>query len=314
MTPPANLRDTTMKTTPKTWGYVQCFDSGHYPNQWIEGTSNRDTLLPNVPMRAKNTLLAALLRTGRFATGAKLKPAAPAPGLVDRAKERNIGKLLGVEIEYYPDSRIASSPLKNVCGDGSLNAGGQEVRKLTWASRSGRLDGLLALKLSGRVDKACGLHVHVDARHLGKNGLLSAEQTYDRVTECYAFLKKLVPKSRLSNRYCAWRNNREGAETFRRPANGLRYAAVNWQSFCEHGTIEFRCQGGSLNVIKIETWALLCQWIVNYLAKPENTVPRSWAQFVALLPEPLRSWSILRKEKLYGNCPLMDERTLSAIN
>jgi hypothetical protein len=152
------------------------------------------------------------------------------------------------------------------------------------------------LKIDGKVDKRCGLHVHVDARHLGTNGLLTVEQTYDRLVGSQRLnwcLKKLVPKSRVTGstaRFCRWRSNRSfGASKF---------SAINFQSFREHGTIEFRMQGGSTNKHKIESWALLCQFLLNYAANPNNAMPNNWTAFLQMLPPFLRSWCVFRKETL----------------
>lgn len=264
----------------------------------------------NAPMRAKETLLAQMLRTGRYVCEkqrmAQNQPVHP------KSMPTLVGKMLGVEIEYYPGAKEPrETQLSKSVDDGSLNHGGRELRKLTWASKTGRLEGLLALNLNGRVDKACGLHVHVDARHLGKDGLLTAEETYDRLCNFFFALKKLVPKSRRNNRFCKFYNNRPGSECFQEPQSGERYAAINWCSFARHGTLEFRCQGGSVNTTKIETWALLCQFLLGFAASPANTIPRNWDGFIIILPEPLRSWCILRNQKLNGDLPEINERTMS---
>jgi hypothetical protein len=294
------------------YGFAASGDS--FTDTYSLNIAERRSLLPNVPMEAKRTRLAELLRTGRHVTnGEKLKPAVEKPraGAARLAKSKKVGQLLGVEIEYYPTrgSSIDENGLTDVTSDGSLNSGGQEIRRLTWASKNGRLEGLLAMKINGRVDTACGLHVHVDARHLGKNGLLGPIETYERVIKFYPFLKLLVPQSRRSNRYCKFKNNCAGSAGCNYYE---RYAAVNFLSYAEHGTFEFRCQGGSTNVVKIETWALLCQWIVNYCANASHALPRNWEKFLELLPTTLRSWCVIRDAKLnYGE--EFNERTLSAI-
>lgn len=302
--------------TPKNYNVVTAFNKNYYEYRnmsWQPGECDMDVKpLPNAPMAARHTLLAERLRKGTYATNGRRQNCSydndqPIRTISPLKCAAFTGKMLGVEIEYYPKAgcHIKNNTLTEIGNDGSLREGGREIRRLTWASKSGRLEGLLNLKLVGTIDKSCGLHVHVDARHLDKDGLLSPEQTYDRLTELYPMLKKLVPRSRLRNTYCKWTNNR---------ASGNRYAAINFCSFSSHKTIEFRCQGGSVSVIKIESWALLCQYLVNFCANPANTVPARWSDFIAILPEPLRSWCILRKEKLYGNCPQLNERTMSAIN
>lgn len=238
-------------------------------------------------------------------------------GLKDRNELK--GKLLGIEVEYYPGNypERKRDDLIEVeqKGDGSLRAGGIEMTALTWASDGNRLRGLLGLNLSGRVDRRCGLHVHVDVRHLGQGGLLSAEETFDKVCELHNHIRFLCPRSRWMNRYCEWVNNRPGATNFREPAQGSRYAAVNWMSYSIRKTFEFRCQGGSTNVYKIEMWALVCQHLVNWCAQPHNKITgshRYFDYFMAIFPEPLRSWVALRKAKMVAdeNGQVLDQERL----
>jgi len=254
------------------------------------------------------------------------------PSAIRQAKDRMPkGTLLGVEIEHYPGpdrfqqitALEGSRGLTNATGDGSLRSGGMEIRRLTWAGSNGRLNGILGLAplLSGAtVDTRCGLHVHVDVRHLPAPGMGSvgdpqcdAGETYDRLVSLYPLLKQLCPPSRRRSTYCRWRNNRRGSDGYRADSAGNRYAAINWDSYSEHGTIEFRCQGGSVNVTKIESWALLCQYLVRWVSIRDNSVPRSWDQLLAVLPRWLASWCVLRRERLYGDLGPVDDRVRSAV-
>lgn len=266
----------------------------------------------NVPIAARNTLLAERLRTGTaFGPKDKMPPmvakkVTPTTAF-QRAKETLVGELIGVEIEYYPKPGTRVYPRTNltrVVSDGSLNFGGYEINKVTWQSASGRLEGLLNLKLDGKVDKTCGLHVHVDARHLGKNGLLTVEETYKKLVRlARRHLKRLCPASRRNNRYCRFKSNLDGSS---------RYCAVNFMSYAEHGTLEFRMQAGSTNLAKIEAWALLCQHVLNWCAKPENKVPSAWPKFIQSLPPRLQGWAILREAKLNSQAFGGDDLSASA--
>ncbi len=284
-----------------------------YPFYGIHNTSNfnqRDfenlDMHVNAPMLARETLLAQLLRTGKHIPKLSRSLIGEVEKTVFHRKEL-FGKLLGIEIEYYPTERtVFQTKLVENVGDGSLDDGGREIRKVTWRSKAGRLAGLLALNLKGRVNKTCGLHVHVDARHLGQNGLLDAVDTYERLIRFYPYLKSLCPRSRRANRYCRWISNRNGCN---------RYAAINFESFEKHGTIEFRCQGGSIDLVKIETWALLCQWLISYCSHDYNPIPVSWIRFTSILPEPLKTWCVLRKLDLYGShgTLALNQRSLSGV-
>lgn len=305
-----------------------------------------------IPMRARETVLASMLRAGIYPpaeTAAAESPSQyvryrrqrlrasmdkPLESVIRKAKQRMPkGTLLGVEIEHYPAagnpalaavSDRTGRSLTDCVHDGSLRPGGLEVRRLTWAGANGRLNGILGLApilAGGKVDTRCGLHVHVDVRHLHVPGMgrvgdagCDAGETYDRLCKLYPILKKLVPPSRLRSSYCRWRNNRPDSEDFSRSRDGNRYAALNWDSYAEHGTIEWRMQGGSCNPVKIESWALLCQFLTRWASVRENCMPRSWEQFLAILPQWLASWCILRRERLYGDLGPCSDRVLSAVD
>jgi hypothetical protein len=225
------------------------------------------------------------------------------------------GKLLSAEIEYFPTpgtddiSSIApagNEALLTVVNDSSV-PGGKEIRLLTLTNEEGRMHDLLNIKIDGRVDRRCGLHIHVDARHLGKNGLRTAEEVYDILASAPVArqFKKLVPKSRLRNTYCRWRNNRRSSS---------RYSAFNFHSYREHGTIEFRMQGGSTNKQKIEAWALLCQWVLNYVADPRNPAITSFATFIKNMPRFLSTWCTMRRDHLHGDLELSSRLIQSLVD
>jgi len=303
------------------------------------------------PMRAKDTLLASILRNSKslytlkqtgdshyrlynehyttranvnfrnsLLPSAKKETVAPQPVDIAKRVPSLVGRLVSVEIEcyhngHYPDER----GLTTVGGDGSLDSGGVEVKRMTWAS-NGRLMGLLSLEKQLRgytVNKKCGLHVHIDARHLPTEPsetrmLHTASETYNRLTQLYPMLKKLVSKSRLNNKYCRWVNNNPNADNYN--ARCGRYAAINFEAYNKYKTIEFRCANGSTNVVKIESWALLCRHLFDHCANKNNHVPTNWSAFLAILPAWMASWCILRHQKLHGNVGSVDDRVASALD
>lgn len=293
-----------------------------------------------IPIPAKHTLLAQLLAKGipvpsdcrysiieyvRNIRYENNREKAPSPTAIQKAKKAMpLGCLLGVEIEHYSNTwrDLPPNTLGNYTHDGSLGTGGIELRRLTWVGQNGRINGILSLKplLEGAtVNQRCGLHIHVDIRHLPLVGAGSPTQcdvgeTYDRLVTLYPIIKKLVPKSRLRSSYCRWRNNRRGSDCYRSSSDGNRYAALNFDSVSEHGTIEWRMQGGSTNVVKIESWALLCQFLTRWASVRDNNIPRNWDQFLAILPQWLASWCVLRRERLYGDLGPVDERVSSAVS
>ncbi len=309
-----------------------------------------DTCLAPVhgaPTRARDTLLACILRSSGKSAASLLRSHGALPDwLVSTARiyKRGypkaepvykdspirqakkvgslVGKLIGVEVEYYPNdiagTMTADTGLTSVVYDGSIGDSGREVRRITWVSKNNRLQGLLGIAPlfeGGRVDKKCGLHVHIDARHLPKPGCgtpttCDVAETYDRLVRMSVHLKKIIPRSRWNNRYCKFTNNRPDSDTFN--PNVGRYAAINWESYKEHGSIEFRCGSGSTNIVKIESWALICRFMLNHCAGRENQIPTTWKSFLAIMPEWMASWCILRNLRLHGGIGNINDRIASA--
>jgi len=281
------------------------------------------TRLPfTVPVPARKTLLAQCLRRGlapatlasfqhnghstrtaiqRTRAARKETPATPRGPLACNTLR---GRLISVEIEYYPTgSTPATSATRDVKTDASLNPGGCEITQIAWAD-NGRLPGLTRLRLPGRVDKTCGLHVHVDMRDLSEE---QAMRVYVRLVTLSRWFRRLVPPSRLRNRFCRWRANNT--------PNTDRYCAFNWRSYREYGTIEFRMQGnfnpqggrvpGHLNMLAIENWALVCAHAARW-ARGGDPTPRTWRMFLEMFPEPVRTWVILRRASIEAPVTLSD--------
>jgi hypothetical protein len=231
------------------------------------------------------------------------------------------GKLISVEIECYINSLSVpkNTEAMKVKYDGSLadvrnGKAGREITRVCWQnSKSGRVEGVLKMApfLKGAfVDKTCGLHVHVDARHLPigpeDSALHTPRDTYQRLLEMQHLLKKMIPRSRWNNAYCRFRSNCRSATPYgpggkRIRYHDCRYSAINWMAYHEHKTIEFRCGSGSVNPIKIESWALVCQHLFTIASsKMYVEVPKTWNQLLRTMPKWMAGWCMLRNMKLHG--------------
>lgn len=126
-----------------------------------------------------------------------------------------------------------------------------------------------ALKSIGaKVNKTCGLHVHIGAADL------TSEQ-YANVFVNYMYIEKAIDKfmaeSRRSNNASYARslfNNGLGYSTTREDiyskiANS-RYYKVNACSYAAHKTIEFRQHQGTTNYTKIRAWVLFVGKLVEW--------------------------------------------------
>lgn len=94
------------------------------------------------------------------------------------------------------------------------------------------------------VNKTCGLHVHLDARHLTK---LKAKRIGNSIGHSLPVIKWLVPESRHTNEFC-----KLGVSAISRRAN--RYFAVNLTSYPKYKTIEIRLHSGTISATKITHW------------------------------------------------------------
>lgn len=120
--------------------------------------------------------------------------------------------------------------------------------------------------LGAKVDKTCGLHVHVDATNL-------TQQQITRVFLAYARHEKLfdalMPESRRANNSSYSKSIRRALDTYYveeyktdifRAYNqhiASRYYKVNLQSYVLHNTIEFRQHSGTTEAEKITNWVVL---------------------------------------------------------
>jgi len=92
------------------------------------------------------------------------------------------------------------------------------------------------------INKTCGLHVHMDARHLTARKVTKIGAS---IGHALPILKWLVPESRRTNTYC---------KLVVSSIRGDRYSAVNLTAFRKYKTIEIRLHQGSLNSKKIRNW------------------------------------------------------------
>lgn len=92
------------------------------------------------------------------------------------------------------------------------------------------------------VNKTCGLHVHLDSRHLSARRAMRVGKSLGHTLPV---LKYMVAPSRLDNTYCKLKVG---------TLSGDRYCAINMAAFNEFKTIEVRLHQGSINAIKIQNW------------------------------------------------------------
>jgi hypothetical protein len=122
--------------------------------------------------------------------------------------------------------------------------------------------------LGAKVNKQCGLHVHVDARTLNVKQVGNVVKMFAKYE---ANFDALMPASRRDNRFCKSvlvRGNIDSTfdavdrattiDTLRREVNQYdRYRKLNLESLVRHGTIEFRQHAGTVEGEKMVEWVKL---------------------------------------------------------
>lgn len=129
-------------------------------------------------------------------------------------------------------------------------------------------------QVGAKVDRSCGLHVHVDARNLAKKDVAKVFIGYARYEPLF---DALMPESRRQNLngYCqsiksAVNYSHEFASDLQRAYNRLfhtRYTKVNLESLIRHGSIEFRQHSGTIDANKITNWVVLMVGFVDEIIK-----------------------------------------------
>jgi hypothetical protein len=98
-----------------------------------------------------------------------------------------------------------------------------------------------------KVDRSCGLHIHLDARE--KTGV-EGHQMFKNLVRQQKPLYLLQPASRRGNTYCKWTNLDDWGKSD-------RYLSINPEAFHKYQTIEVRLHSGTIAADKINHWIKL---------------------------------------------------------
>lgn len=129
-----------------------------------------------------------------------------------------------------------------------------------------------------RVNRSCGLHVHIGASDL-------TPEQYANVFVNYYFLESIIDtfmaESRRANnnQFCKSLSshphliNCHSIDDVRAELHRDRYHKVNCESYGRHKTIEFRQHQGSTDESKILNWISFCGKLVNWSKKNRLNAP-----------------------------------------
>lgn len=214
------------------------------------------------------------------------------------------GFTFGVEMEVY---NCVDSNLKNIARRKGLNAHGTSADYNHTDSadsykcvRDGSIEGndtlecvspilnehggleslakmCKALKESGaKVNKSCGLHVHIGAKSL-------TDAQYINVFNNYKMLEDVIDTFMANSRrgrnshWCDTLKNHEFSHCITkedvRSELRNRYHKVNAYAYSRHQTIEFRQHAGSINFEKISNWVMFVAKLVEFSKTNKLTSP-----------------------------------------
>ena len=220
--------------------------------------------------------------------------------LIDKIRSRDLtpdvfkyDRAIGIEIECYGEYLKEKLPYWcREAGDGSLNSGGVEFKLLVKRSeleaRLNRFTNLI--KGTHKVNRTCGLHVHLDQRGKTKDEVLKLAKKLDKWL--YA-LREFVPESRRGGDV-----NRRNYCRFGISANGNdRYHAVNMAAFYKYKTLEIRLHSGTTDYTKIISWIRLLE-ILSVIKAPAKGLEGISALAAIPLCEYEKSYWIKRHQEL----------------
>lgn len=148
---------------------------------------------------------------------------------------------------------VTSSVEQKVCGCKEI-----ELRMLS--TESNLKQSLLGLKrvlkdIDAKVNKSCGLHVHLDMRNR------SMLQCADKLYNVQELLYHMVHSGRAKGTYARKISKIDSAYEL---ANGDHYNGINTAAFKEHKTIEIRMHEGTVNMLDVYQW---CRFLIEVINK-----------------------------------------------
>ena len=156
-------------------------------------------------------------------------------------------------------------------------------------------------RVGARVNKSCGLHVHIGARNLTDYEYCNVFVNYMRLET--AIDSFMAPSRRGdASRWCYSLRRHEqrilNATTkseIRQALNYDRYHRVNAEAYNRHRTIEFRQHQGSIKYTKIEHWVKFLAKLVEYSKTNRLTENIDRIEDVPFLTQTEKNYFIARR-------------------
>lgn len=151
-------------------------------------------------------------------------------------------------------------------------------------------------ELGAKVNKTCGLHVHMDARHMTRELMETVAKKFERALPV---LTAMVPESRRTSNYCFNRVSRNSDD---------RYCAINTTAYDKYKTIEIRLHSGTTDFTKISNWCNFLTAISKAEAIPKACQEVNQLTEYVSIPESLMEY-ISQRTALFSpkqDCTMMD--------
>lgn len=186
-----------------------------------------------------------------------------------------------------------------VKGDGSVNVPDRQSVELNICAPVNSYksvlrfvsDTLNSKQVGAKVNKTCGLHVHLDIR--GKT-YTEYNDMFTKLVSVQPILYGMQPKSRQSNSYCVRTKTRNVSRGY------SRYQGINAQSIWKYQTIEVRLHAGTTEFLKIANWVdLLCGITYGQSITPKRSLSsvRSFFRTFHSVPTTLMEYVMERTRK-----------------
>ena len=196
-----------------------------------------------------------------------------------------------------------------IVSDGSLTGeNSQEVVSPVLRSEDG-FDSLETLcqalaRVHAKVNKSCGLHVHIGARNLTQKEYCNVFVNYMMLEE--AISSFLAPSRRDScSRWCKSLRNHKTAILAATTKNDIRcaleydrYHRVNAEAYNRHNTIEFRQHQGTTDFTKISHWVTFLGKLVEYSKSNRLTKYIDRIEDIPFLSEDEKNYFMRRRTDL----------------
>ena len=135
----------------------------------------------------------------------------------------------------------------------------------------GVTDVLNSPTVDARVNKTCGLHVHLDVRGLNIGEI---EDKYAKLVSVQGILYSMQPQSRQTSIFCTKNKSRTLVR------KSYRYDGINGQAVFKYKTIETRIHAGTTDFTKISNWIdILSMVMYSSAVTPKRGLSRPDSMF-----------------------------------